>query len=196
MVTERYGTSYFKIKSLNETEQKHSKHCAGEIAVHLNKYEDIFSDFDPRPFSERALSDDFIAELKKANRVKGDEPLHLSFILDDEKRNIREEYMIKKRLIDFAKKHYVIAKKEIRDIRKKGLMFVVIGAIIMLGAAYIRAYLLESLLKNILFVALEPAGWFLTWQGFEKMLGTANLHHDHVKFYQKLEQAEITFTSY
>ena len=41
-----------------------------EISLSLDNYDDIFSDFDPRPFSQRALSDDFLIEAKKASRDK------------------------------------------------------------------------------------------------------------------------------
>lgn len=36
-----------------------------EISIWLDNYDDIFSDFDPRPYSQRSLSDDFLAEAKK-----------------------------------------------------------------------------------------------------------------------------------
>ena len=39
-----------------------------QISLWLDDYADIFSDFDPRPFSQRALSDDFLNEAKKVVR--------------------------------------------------------------------------------------------------------------------------------
>ena len=39
-----------------------------EISIAIDTWDDIFSDFDPRPFEVRALSEDFIAELKKRYR--------------------------------------------------------------------------------------------------------------------------------
>lgn len=42
-----------------------------EISLVLDTYDDIFSDFDPRPYGERALSSDFLDEAKKAARDKG-----------------------------------------------------------------------------------------------------------------------------
>ncbi len=45
-----------------------------EISIAIDTWDDIFSDFDPRPLNIRALSEDFIAELKKRYREtrKGD----------------------------------------------------------------------------------------------------------------------------
>ena len=36
-----------------------------EIAIIIDTWDDIFSDFDPRPFSERMVSSDFIDELRR-----------------------------------------------------------------------------------------------------------------------------------
>jgi len=44
---------------------KYSESELRDIGIWLDDYKDIFSDFDPRPYAERALSDDFISELKK-----------------------------------------------------------------------------------------------------------------------------------
>ena len=35
----------------------------GNVSLVLESYNDIFSDFDPRNYSERALSDDFLIEI-------------------------------------------------------------------------------------------------------------------------------------
>lgn len=40
------------------------------ISIWLDTYDDIFSDFDYRQFSEKALSDDFLTELQKMYREK------------------------------------------------------------------------------------------------------------------------------
>jgi len=37
-----------------------------DITLLLDSYNDIFSSFDPRPYSEKSLSDDLIIECKKA----------------------------------------------------------------------------------------------------------------------------------
>ena len=39
-----------------------------EISVAIDRWDDIFSDFDPSPMERRTLSEDFIFELKKRHR--------------------------------------------------------------------------------------------------------------------------------
>ena len=59
----------------------------GNISLILDNYDDIFSDFDPRPYTVRALSDDFLNECRKAIIEKG-ENIELRFLLSKKQRLI------------------------------------------------------------------------------------------------------------
>ena len=54
-----------------------------KIFLWLDDFDDIFSDFDPRPYSARELSDDFLDEVRKiAAEMMSNGHLH-SVSLDD-----------------------------------------------------------------------------------------------------------------
>ena len=55
--------------------------AAGAVSLWLDTYEDIFSDFDPHPFGQRALSEDFLAEAKRAVRDRRDEVPELRLLV-------------------------------------------------------------------------------------------------------------------
>ena len=55
----------------------------GNISLILDDYNDLFSDFDPRHYSERALSDDFLAESKRASRDKPAGSLEVKFLVPE-----------------------------------------------------------------------------------------------------------------
>ncbi|PIU76093.1 hypothetical protein COS75_00785, partial [Candidatus Pacearchaeota archaeon CG06_land_8_20_14_3_00_35_12] len=74
-----------------------------EISLWLDHYDDIFSDFDPRPFSQRALSDDFLLEAKRASKEKISGAIEMQFLIPHDKRNKELENTIKKRLHDHFK---------------------------------------------------------------------------------------------
>ena len=78
-----------------------------EISLILDTYDDIFSDFDPRPYEERALSDDFLLEAKKASRDKATGTIELIFMMPAGKRDTHKESLIKRRLRDHFRKHYI-----------------------------------------------------------------------------------------
>jgi len=80
----------------------------------LKSYDDLFSDFDPRAYSERNISDDFIDELKAriSVRDKYTQIKRLVFLIPNEQyikknsfrsRNLKDEEVIKKRIIDYFK---------------------------------------------------------------------------------------------
>ena len=50
---------------------------SSEIPLWLDNYNDLFSDFDPRHYSNRALSQDFLEELKRASRDKQTKTVNL-----------------------------------------------------------------------------------------------------------------------
>ena len=68
------------------------------ISLILDSYEDIFSSFDPREYSERALSDDFLIECNHAAMDKG-EGIELILSMPKNKRNFNEGGFSKKILM-------------------------------------------------------------------------------------------------
>ncbi|NYT12918.1 MAG: hypothetical protein GKC01_00225, partial [Candidatus Methanofastidiosa archaeon] len=58
------------------------------ISLILDSYDDLFSDFDPRPYSVRGLSDDFLIECRRAVRgIKTESPvLELRLLVPKNKR--------------------------------------------------------------------------------------------------------------
>ena len=106
----------------------------GNISLILNDYDDIFSDFDPRAYSERSLSDDFLYECKKAVRDK-DEEFELRLLVPKSKRNVYHEAKIRKRLKDYFQKHAIEKEEEVKKVTRAGIVMAIIGFILMIGSA-------------------------------------------------------------
>ncbi|MEM4260337.1 MAG: hypothetical protein QXG00_03805 [Candidatus Woesearchaeota archaeon] len=167
-----------------------------EISLLLDHYDDIFSDFDPRHYSERALSDDFLNEVRRASRDKPSGKLLLKFMVPKQNRNFLQEYVIKKRLRDHFKKHHQLLLEEIKDIKKKGLNIIAWGTSLMLIAGFINSLPNLSFFHHLLLTITEPAGWFLWWTGLDQFYYTVKQKKPELVFYEKFETAEISFTSY
>jgi hypothetical protein len=172
----------------------------GNISLILNNYDDIFSDFDPRPYSERLLSDDFLYECKKAVRDK-DSEFELRFLVPRVKRNIYHEVKIKKRLKDYFQKHAVEKTEDVKKVGRSGFMMAIIGLILMIGSATMifTNFLQGTFAFAVLLVILEPSGWFFFWEGMAKIL----LIHEEdakkkveAKFYKQMMGAKVTFFDY
>jgi hypothetical protein len=173
----------------------------GNVSLVLESYNDIFSDFDPRNYSERALSDDFLIECKRAVRDKPSEGFELRLMMPESKRNIASELKIKRRLKDHFQKHVVERQREVSHIVNSGLSLAIIGFILMIAGAFLifKKFMEGTFLVAVLTIILEPAGWFFFWEGLAKALF---IHEDEGKktrdlsFYKKMAHAQIYFISY
>jgi hypothetical protein len=163
------------------------------ISLILDSYDDIFSDFDPRPYNVKALSDDFLSECKKVSVDKGEE-LELRFLVPKNKRKTNEEYEIRKRLRTHFQKHYKEKEKEIKQIKRNGWAWFFIGAFVMTAATFLYGY--KGFLFNFLFIMAEPAGWFFFWEGLDKIMVEAKNKKPDYEFYKKMSKAHIYFLDY
>lgn len=168
-----------------------------EVSLILDSYDDIFSSFDPRPYSQRALSVDFLDEAKRATREMKPGVFELRFLLPAAKRRIEKESTIKKRLREHVKKHTEILEKEHRGIIKQGFYFILLGVVFMLMAAYILFfYGRANFIKEFLVVLLEPGGWFLFWEGMDLIIFKSKQAKPDLEFYRKMNNVEIIFSHY
>jgi len=167
-----------------------------KISISLDDYTDIFSDFDSRHFSQRTLSDDFLIEAKKASKEKI-AGLELNFLIPKAVRKPNEESVIRKRLKDYFKKQHHLEKMKILNIRKFGARFSSIGIILMFLATFILFNFPEkSFLMSFLVVLLEPAGWFLLWEGMNQMIFEPKKLKEDMEFYRKMSSCEVNFFEY
>lgn len=169
---------------------------SSEIGIALTTYNDIFSSFDPRPYTEKALSDDFIEEAKKASEVKSKD-VELRLLMPSSKRNTQEETAIKKRLKEYFKKHSDAARKEVNSIIGKGVIFIFFGVLFMVIAAFFLHTLANpGFLVKFLLILFEPGGWFFFWEGLSLIVFETKTKTPNAKFFEKMSQSKINFYSY
>jgi hypothetical protein len=165
----------------------------GEVSVWIDTYDDIFSDFDPRPYRERALSVDFLDEAKRYTKEKRGK-IQLRILAPSNIRNARMEAVIKKRLLDHFKHHDVLLRDERNADIKRGISLIALGSVLLFAAAIIIHYLDPALWRELLIVFMEPAGWFCFWVGFEHIL--YNNKKADIEFYKKMSSIDIVFEGY
>jgi hypothetical protein len=161
-----------------------------DILLGINSYEDIFSDFDPRPYSLKALSGDFLSECKKVSEDK--KQVNLKFLIPKKERNLKDEAKIKRRLKEHFKKHTRIKKKKIFDTRLFGFIWFVLGCIMMIMCAFFLNYK-GPFWFNIVITIASPSGWFFLWEGLGKILIKAKEDIPDYVFNKKMANAEIIF---
>ena len=187
-----------KTRNKENTSESHKEEQMrqGNVSLILNSYNDIFSDFDPRNYSQRILSDDFLQECRRAIRDRpfSKEGFDFSLLVPKNKRNISDENKIKIRLKNHFLKHYLEEKNEIKRLRIEGVIWFAIGIVFSLLAAFI--YPFEGFLFDVLFVMLEPAGWFTIWSGLDNVFINPKKKIPDVKFYKKMHSSHLVFIDY
>ena len=71
-------------KGLSEKDKQEAKQLS-QISMWMDSYDDIFSDFDPRPSSQRSISDDFLIESRRAAKDKVTGTFELKLLIPDNK---------------------------------------------------------------------------------------------------------------
>jgi len=168
---------------------------ASEIPLIIDTYDDIFSDFDPRPYHTRALSDDFLYEARKATRDKKPEAILIKFLVPERIRSVANEILIRKRLKEHFRKHYLLLLEEHGRIKKRAISLIFIGMSMIVIASYMFTVGTNSFLLHLLRILLEPGGWFLGWTGLDQLFYTVEEHKKDLQFYEKMSRSKIMFIS-
>lgn len=174
---------------------------AGNISLILDTYNELFSDFDPRNYAERTISDDFLVECKRALSDRPSEEFELRLLMPKNKRNLSDESKIKKRLKEHFTKHVGEKQAEVSKIVNMGVFMALLGFVLMITGAYLvfTNFAEGTFLASVLYISLEPAGWFFFWEGLAKAIF---LHEEERKkkreldFYKKMSRAQVFFLSY
>jgi hypothetical protein len=167
-----------------------------EIRVAIKNYEDIFSDFDPRPLSERGLSEDFLLEIKKASLVKRGHEINFIALVPKKERDLNKEMKITQRLRGYFKKHFGILKEEKNKMIKIGTYSTLAGMVLMLIATYLLfKFKNQNLIASFFTILFEPAGWFIFWHGLDYIVFEPKKINPDIDFHKKMTNAKIRFVS-
>ena len=137
------------------------------INIWIDKYSDVFSDFDTRPLVKRKLSNDLIAEICKLVSVNANSKVQLSFNILEDRRDVEVQNII----ISHLKKHFTNSKnaenEKVKKTTRLGYFLTLLGFTIILIFAYVASLSKGVFFLNSLPVLIEPLAWFVTWTGLD-----------------------------
>ncbi len=163
-----------------------------EVAISLDEYEDIFSDFDIRGYADRALSEDFLDELRlRLRKSQSSSDVSIVLLMPERRRRKSVEPPIIERLRSFFAEREASYIREDRHTLRRGLVFIGIGLALSVAANFI----VESFLSMPLFndFLLIPS-WFFVWSGFDFLIKREELRKKR-RYYASLLAAKIVFRS-
>lgn len=197
MTSKEISKEFVPIKTSNGEYDTKTKLFVSPVTLALDDYDDIFSDFDPRPYSQRSLSDDFLNEAKKATR-DNENKVELMMLIPKNKRNPHQEHIIKKRLREHFVRHANLEQEKMKKIMLNGLIFIVLGTIVMLIKTYFQfsGLIDASFLVAFIAVWIDAPGWFLIWEGLHLIVFESKEKMPEAEFYMKMSDCDINFVSY
>jgi len=165
-----------------------------EISIILDVWDDIFSDFDPRPLDERALSQDFIGELHKRYKETAKGELLISFYAPKSLQNEESEKMVVHRLRKYFKDQAQEKRHAIHHMRIRGAIFVLIGFVSLTSITLTSFFkLFSELTDQLLQILLVPLGWFGMWEGLAQIVNASPSFAAERHLFRKLATAEYRF---
>lgn len=169
-----------------------------EITVAIDTLDDIFSDFDPRPLAQRALSEDFLQEIKKFYRESPSGRPTIVFLgpiaLREQLNKNFLEKAITNHLHQEFKRRAMENMKIIMKIRGTGFFYIISGTSLLLVLTFLGYFqILNKLSLEVIGVLFMPLGWFGVWEGFSKMVDTPLKVKDDAVMYEKLAKAQYCF---
>ena len=181
------------------SEDQNSASQEADLPRHLHlwidTYDDLFSDFDPRPFTERIISDDFIVEMNKLTAEHDEHIKSICFQIPKAARDEGSEKIIRKRLIaDFQRQYRLFSRSWSLNCRV-GIIIVAGGLTSLALAVFVAQTGLDQLAKDIVKVVLEPAGWFMMWTGLDKVAFGGRASKRKRDFYRRLSKSKVEFVS-
>jgi hypothetical protein len=165
-----------------------------EIAIVIDTWDDVFSDFDPRPLNQRTVSGDFVDELKKRYYENRKGEFIVSIYAPQSLQSSESEKMVMQHLKKHFRLRFLQKKKDIARMRIRGLIFVLIG-ISSLSYLTLATYykFLSEIAIEILGIFLMPLGWFGFWEGLSKLIDMSPVSLRDEKIFEKLSKAVYRF---
>ncbi|VVC03121.1 Uncharacterised protein [Candidatus Burarchaeum australiense] len=167
-----------------------------DISIALDTYDDIYSDFDPRPHAEREISADLLKELERRALIDAKGRFEIRFFLPKALRDEKTEAQIKKRLQAYFRMKCKEAEKENNARKVTSALYIIAGLAALFSYAILLTFTQLGPFGSFLDVLLVPIGWFFLWEGLAKLLLQERKVMDaQIKFYQDFSKANFIFLS-
>jgi hypothetical protein len=162
-----------------------------KVQIAIENYNDLFSDFDIRSYSERYISSDFLNELRmRTYKVLNRKGIEITLVIPEGERDAEDERIIIKRLHDFFQIRRDRNIKKRNGILLKSIFLEVVGIGCMFVANFLSKYTIEYF-KDFMLIP----SWFFVWNGLEKYFDHRKILDKKIKYYSFISESRIRFES-
>jgi hypothetical protein len=188
----------FRTPSAGRHKRAHAVRLSGaNLGIVLAEYQDLFSDFDPRPWATADLSRDFIRECYSRIAKLAQDDYELRLLIPRSQQDVKQETTILKRVSQHFADRYVMLMQKTRVAFRFAILWCFVGLTLMFlsAMAYDSFAEYSGMQYHLVSVILDPAGWFLVWSGLDKIYESYK-SRNRVKKARKMTQLSISFLPY
>ncbi|NLD98564.1 MAG: hypothetical protein GX640_01705 [Fibrobacter sp.] len=165
------------------------------IEIALDKYSDIFSEWDPAPFKLRDIDPDLAIYLEGcSDEIPFRFPITLQFTIPKGTRNEQIEDQARNGLKNGFKFKIYFLKKNLEATNARTILFFLIGFAFLWVATIFPKQLAASVFPSIIVEGLFIGGWVFIWEAISLLLFTSTQIHHHIRHYKRLLKAKSFFT--
>ncbi len=155
------------------------------VAIAMDCYEDLFSDFDYSPVRTRTISKDLIEEQEGRHGKSLGGEMEITFTLPEKERDGELERIIRKRLTDYFNDQAKATRKELLRAGWTGVACLFGGGVLVF---------VENLMPGGIANAMVLGGYLSAFSGLDRLGKGAKLRKQ-MEFYERVGRAELIFAN-
>ncbi len=183
---------FFK-KSYHHNTYNRDDDGAFKILVGLNKYEDVYSDWDPSPFRRRDIEEDFIDFIwDSALDIPFDENMKIVFLIKENLRDEKKEMQLLKALKNHFKYSLNKIERQYFNEKKKSIKYFIIG-IFLAVLVYSNVFNGGEMWKKIFEEGIVIGSWVFFWEAFYNIFMECQSIRHEIKLINKFLNTDFIF---
>ncbi len=164
------------------------------ISVALDRYSDVFNEWDPAPFKKRDLDADLRKYLENSS---SDIPFNcdtiLCFNILESARDGKDEESVISGLKNYFSFYLSSREYELKVARKRGLLFAAISASLLFTAVSLSAYASIDSLYLVLIEGIYICGWVFLWEAISTSIFKSKKAKTEYHYYKRFSESPIRF---
>jgi hypothetical protein len=181
-------------KTLEKIYEKDKATGAYIISVAIDKYTDIFNEWDPAPFRKRDIDQDlryFLEDCSSDIPIKND--VTLTFDVLDEERDSEKETRIKSGLKTYFSFVRNLLERKIKKSYETSLLYVLASFLLLAASFLLRTVTPDGLLFVVTVEGLNIGGWVFLWEAISTFAFKNRDVKSKYQQYRRLSGALVLF---
>jgi hypothetical protein len=164
--------------------------------IEIDRYEDIFNEWDPAPFKKREIDAELEIYLEgSVEEIPSRFPIELIFMLPVERQNAQREEEVRMTLKTYFGFKLYFLRKELRKINVRLLRYLMIVFLLLwIGVTY-PGYDIQADWATVITEGIFIGGWVFLWEAVSLFFFSKRELYHRCRVFNKLRNAPVYFRS-